>query len=57
MQRQETSAKYYKGHKINVFHVQCKLYFPNSLLREEKDLFASLSRKKKKPLYYLLNKG
>lgn len=32
--------------KINVFHVQCKLYFLNCLLREEKDLFASLSSKK-----------
>lgn len=44
-----------RGFRINVFHVQCKLYFLNSLLREEKDLFASLSSKKR--LYYLLNKG
>lgn len=55
MQGQETSAKYYKGFRINMFHVQCKLYFLNSLLREERDLFASLSSKKR--LYYLLNKG
>lgn len=55
VQGQETSAKYYKGFRINVFHVQCKLYFLNSLLREETDLFASLSSKKR--LYYLLNKG
>lgn len=46
VQGQETSAKYYKGFRINVFHVQFKLYFLNSLLREEKDLFASLSTKK-----------
>lgn len=55
MQGQETSAKYYKEFRINMFHVQCKLYFLNSLLREETDLFASLSSKKR--LYYLLNKG
>lgn len=55
MQGQETSAKYYEGFRINMFHVQCKLYFLNSLLRKETDLFASLSSKKR--LYYLLNKG
>lgn len=46
VQRQETSVKYYKGFRINVFHVQYKLYFLNSLLRKEKDLFAPLSTKK-----------
>lgn len=46
MQGQETSAKYYKGYKINVFHVQCKLYFLNSPLREGKDLFAHYLVKK-----------
>lgn len=55
VQGQETSAKYYKGFRINMFHVQRKLYFLNSLLREETDLFPSLSSKK--GLYYLLNKG